>query len=212
MSNLRIRVLRVPSWDGPRNSRCYELWERNHWPFEWLYNDSGSHAQGYVQAWIEERSRPERYLLLTEADFLPDVNFKAKYIPELLQGHAICAPKYHTRNPVDNSMIVEHDRAGGWFVLLDKALISGLPKFHSQPDPCNDLPQYHDCRLLDPADAYPEHFGAKYGPGVHLFWSRHYDGPELTAAGFDLTKVRAGVDRALDDYERQLSCLKDKTS
>lgn len=209
---IRTRIIRVP-FSGPRHDRLNAIWDHlaatKAVDLEWFDNTCAglSHAESFAEIWEEELYHPSRYLLLTEHDFLPALDN-----PDWIPLNRLCnddlafvACQYHTRNPHDLTKLDVHpDKAGGWFLLIDKQKFTDLPAFAGTPDPCNQLPEQvkGNCHLEPPADDYPDHYGASYPFGTHLFWSRHlHDLPgDQRVAGVRMADMRAAHDRAVSAY------------
>lgn len=215
MTAPQVNVLQLRAFDGPRHDRLRAIWDclAEHNKGAWRLCRFGNprarltHAQGLNAMWAEELKRPERYAIITEEDFLPDWE---NFVPLglLTKKRPIFTAEYATRD-ARTLKVSGHRIPGPWYVLVDKQYIGAL-NFDCAGvfnDPGNALVEY--CRasygvdliLLTGKDCMPAHYGIKYLPGEHLFWSRHYnDPPELRPAGFDLGDIQRRHDERVTDY------------
>lgn len=202
-----VRIARA--FDGPRHRRLEAIWDtiaeyaRDRIVLRWEPNtrDRVSHADIFNRMWRKDRRGPNRYVLLTESDFLPDLNGHWLPLTELtyFDADALGVP-YLTRNPSTLTLRVYETRVGGWWVLIDKSRAPASLDFDGDPDPCNQLGEQMKVRFARPTcDARPRHYGVRYPDlGDHLFWSRHYhDNPERTIAGVNLGDMQHRVDQAI---------------
>lgn len=201
-----VDVVITRCFEGPRHERLYNIWEAiaeyctPHIRYR-TFKHSGrlSHAQSFAHIYDTERLVSDcDYLLLTEADFLPDLNLRPLDWTNRVHigDHQALATFYATRDPGSKALKFQRDKCGGWFVLLHKPACPPRIDFNGFPDPCNQLHQALTVRIREGKDGYPEHYGIDYDFGTHLFWSRHYnDHPLLTIGGFKLKEIHASVDK-----------------
>jgi hypothetical protein len=211
MANITIRLIRA--FDGPRHQRLRRIWqaiaeyiapEAN---VRWFVNERRlRHAECFDKMWHEEQEFDNRIVLFTEEDFLPDLAvglFNWMGISTFkTDEQAAVATMYCTRCPKNRSVLQAGDKAGGWFICIDKDVFPGPAhiSFEGAPDPANQLRPHlrhfgKTISLVPGSDGYPHHYGMEYPYGTHLFWSRHYhDDPNLRISGFKLGAIQAKVD------------------
>lgn len=215
MSSIDVKTRIIRAFEGPRHDRLYSIWDAiaEYQPecnLEWFPNPNGwaySHGEAFNAIWEEERDRPSRYLLLTEADFLPDLQWKRWFSPKNLGPDAAAqGVAYVTRDP-DTMEAMTRNFPGGWWILIDKTLAPRDLEFRGTPDPGNQLVQQfraagHEMYFYPGRDCYPRHYGREYDTiGEHLFWSRHlHDAPNLVVAGCRLGDVQEKHDRAVEAW------------
>jgi hypothetical protein len=219
MPDLSVRIAKP--FGGFRNERLYAIWEtvaefwKDHLRLGLTPNVGArwSHAQMFNKMWREELQQPEPYVLLTEADFLPNLDEPWWYSnPEAIfktldakhgQVFAALACEYCTRDPRTRAL-KRRDLPGGWWVLIDKNRFNDTIDFHGVPDPCNQLEAaIGGVYLCEGADAYPDHYGIWYPYGEHLFWSRHlHDNPDRRVSGFKLGDIQSAHDRTVEGFLR----------
>lgn len=191
---------------GPRHDRLRAIWDtiadyaKDDIRLQWIENRGChlSHADCFNLAWDRNYLAPGIYLLLTEADFLPDLRQQPKVWTgrTYLGDYDALGVEYCTRT-AGTYVLNRKGVPGGWFILLNKPLCPSELDFHGTPDPGNQLAEKLNIKLLKGCDAYPQHHGIKYARiGDHLFWSRHlHDDPKRTVSGFLLEKIQATHDR-----------------
>lgn len=209
-----VDVVITRCFEGPRHERLYKIWEAiaefcaptiRFRTFK--HNGRLSHAQSFAHIYDVERQRTDTdYLLLTEADFLPNLRLRTLdwtnrvHIAE----HQAVATFYGTRDPVTKNVKFHRDKIGGWYILLCKPACPPRLDFHGTPDPCNQLHKDIRVRIREGKDGYPTHFGIDYDFGSHLFWSRHYNDHPLTCiGGFKLKEILEGVDKFVTTWIRR---------
>jgi hypothetical protein len=210
-SDITIRLIRA--FDGPRHQRLRDIWTAiaeyiaPHISVRWYANEKGlRHAQAFDVMWREEEEFNNQIVLFTEEDFLPDLTMGRRNWTGLSsfqdEKQAAAGVMYCTRSPKSREVLQYGDKAGGWFICIDKTKFPG-PRhfsFEGTPDPANQLrPHLRDfgwtVSLLAGNDGYPHHFGMEYPYGTHLFWSRHYhDDPNIRVSGFKLGDIQWKVD------------------
>lgn len=207
-----VRLTRA--FEGPRHDRLEKLWvciaeyakDRIRLIFEPNIGARASHAKMFQRMWAKDSEFENRFLLLTEMDFLPEL--AGQWLPvslfeESAKVNAV-ATQYYTRNP-NNMRLVRHaGKPGGWWVLVDKTRAPAQLEFEGRPDPCNQLPEQMPTAILPGIDCYPNDYGVEYAVGKHLFWSRHYHEGEdnETINGVQLGKMRKAHDRAVSLWIR----------
>ena len=214
MANLSVRIAKP--FDGIRHDRLYAIWEavaefwKDHLTVGFSRNVGArwSHAQMFNKMWAEELQTDADFVLLTEHDFLPNLNEPRWYaqpgavLASLDAEHgeqfAGLACEYHTRCP-KGMHLQGKNIPGGWWVLLETARFNDLIDFHGRPDPCNQLEEaVGGIYLCEGRDAFPRHYGIVYPFGEHLFWSRHiHDAPDRTVSGFNLGDIQLRHDKAV---------------
>jgi hypothetical protein len=205
-----VRIARA--FSGPRHSRLELIWDcvaeylQDRMVLDVTDNQVRklSHAQIFQRMWEEEKDCPNRYVLFTEFDFLPDVD---RALPLALLNvasrykdsqYAAVGVQYATRHP-ETRVLRRHDGlAGGWWILIDKERAPRELLFAGTPDPGNQLPDQMPMILERGEDSWPFHFGIDYPFGTHLFWSRHYhDDPNMEVAGVLLGEMQQRHDNAV---------------
>jgi hypothetical protein len=210
---LTVRLIRC--FEGPRHERLYKIWdaiaeyiapEAN---VRWYANPDVAlrHAQCFDRMWQEELEFDNRYVLFTEADFLPDLAVGLEnWTGTTLLKDAAVGTLYCTRSEKSWKAMQHRDRCGGWFLLMDKERIPREISFEGEPDPCNQMRSYlrrygHTIVLRNGYDPYPVHWGMEYPFGTHLFWSRHYnDNPGRRISGFPLRNILGKVDKRISQW------------
>jgi hypothetical protein len=213
---LTVRI--THAFDGPRHDRLHAIWDTvaEHWQkhlrLAVTTNPRGfSHAQMFNKMWYEELQQNNRYVLLTEHDFLPNLRDRAWYSAphkvfeqlDAMHGEqfAALAPEYATRHAA-TKVVMHHNKPGGWWILIDKDRFNDAIDFTGKPDPANQLEDsIGGCYMAEGEDCYPAHYGLSYPFGTHLFWSRHYnDPPEARVGGFHIGDIQARHDDAVDRF------------
>jgi len=208
MAEGKINVNLIKVFQGVRHDRLRGLWNgwayrhRDEFTLHWWSNPGWfGHAEALQSIWEEELRRPERFTIITEADFLPGRAFNLSHLctPE----RPIVAAEYCTRDP-ETLDLTHHDCPGAWYLLIDK---DHAPKLNFRPagkhnDPCNDLCDKHKIWFLPQKDCLPRHYGTSMASGEHLFWSRHlHDDPELVVAGVKLGDMQHAHDNAVKEWK-----------
>lgn len=227
MKKDRINVWVIRAFEGPRHTRLEAIWQK----FAALHKDQINlnifenkgavrrHDECLEEIWGAEKGLPESRAIITEFDFLPAPSFvqwPTQNHGQLTLGEPIQAAEYCVRDPVSKKLRF-CEIPGAWFIRISKALIraSAMVSFASGGtfnDPANQLDKFlrdttgQRVRLLQSEDCYPRHLGVRVcGAGEHLFWARHYnDNPLGIAAGFRISEILEGVDRAIEENERGL--------
>ena len=201
-----IRIARA--FEGPRHDRLAKIWDciaeyaqdDVRLIVEPNLNPRLSHAEIFERMYAKDVKEPNRYLLLTEYDWLPDLG--GDWLPTHVfdqEEIAVLATQYYTRNPTSMHLRKHPGLPGGWFLLIDKTRAPHIRTFHGTPDPGNQLAHEANTLVLPGEDCYPLHYGVEYPTGTHLFWSRHYhDGDDNdVVAGVRLGEMRALHDQAV---------------
>jgi hypothetical protein len=212
---VNVNIIRV--FQGPRHDRLRFLWDcaaeaySDHFRLRWFANPLVmSHAECLQRLWREELARPERFAIITEHDFLPDLHARWLCLHLLDYEYPVAATRYATRGP--NRRILRHNYVAPWFVVIDKDRIRDLHweewgEFH---DPANGMKHFLEqerpgksVKFIEVEDCFPEHYGISCYPGTHLAWSRHYhDAPEDFAAGICLGDIQRKHDAAVSAWVR----------
>lgn len=217
----QVLVNTIRAFEGPRHTlleRCWDTYaETNAQRMRYMcHSNAGarlSHAKMLNSIWNDfVLFRPERYIILTELDFLPSPDFiKLTYVDS---AYPILAATYCTREPGTNTMKEHSDIVGAWYICVDREYVDKLDFSPGGPfnDPANNLVSYiHDeyglgVRMLMPADCMPRHYGVQYLTGEHLFWSRHYnDHPDSDLGGFRAGEIQKKVDQAITAWTNNQS-------
>lgn len=210
LPQVNINIIRI--FEGPRHERLRTLWDtyaelrRRRIRLHWFPNPlEMDHPTALKRLWEEEMKRPERYAIITEADFLPSFNF---FTPTsvLNRTSPVIAARYVTRHP-ESRKLLKHEYPGAWYLLIDKGFLPNpnLDRGGPHNDPCNllaaSLPKGVEPIYIEPNDCYPHHYGVEYMTGIHLFWSRHlHDDPAARVAGYSLGDIQEKHDRAVDEW------------
>lgn len=211
-----VAVRWIRCFEGPRHERLHDIWQAiaefcPEVTIRVFANPRArlSHAECYQRMWQEEQEFDNRYVLFTEHDFLPNLRDPDWYSHGRLGGAVALACYYATRNPRSRRIVTHLDKAGAWYVLLDKGGTPHDLRFAGKPDPCNQLPQqirgHGGAVLLESGDdCYPTHYGIRYPFGTHLFWARHlHDDPALRISGFGLKDIQHAHDHAVTRWIRE---------
>ena len=207
---ITVRIIRV--FDGPRHDLLRSLWEciaeyaRDQMILKWFPNDRGwDHTECLNRIWTEEQQSPSSRLLITEHDFLPDLNYDDWLLQKDLKAPdvALAAACYSKRAPGTRTLANFRDIVGPWLMSFDKTKCPGHLEFRGRLDPggalCSQLLKVNQCAILYPGhDPYPLHVGVEYAFGTHLFWSRHYnDPPETRVSGYNVGEILIKHDRCV---------------
>lgn len=201
-----IRIARA--FEGPRHERLEKIWDCI---AEYAQEDARlivepnlrprlSHADIFERMYHKDLVAENRYLLLTEFDWLPDLG--GDWLPTHVFQETnadVIATQYYTRNPQTKRLRRYKGLPGAWYILIDKERAPVIGSFHGSPDPGNQLPQETNPIILPGEDCLPLHYGVEYPHGTHLFWSRHYhDGADTdVVAGVKLGEMRILHDQAV---------------
>lgn len=159
----------------------------------------GSHAETLKAAY--DAPHPERFLVLTELDFLPDLDSDWTSTKRLLAGAPLVGPEYRMRS-YSRALRDCTGICGGWYLALDRSRLPDDLDFGG-PDPGNRLQdQVPGLELMEGEDDYPRSYGVRYsGVGTHGFFSRHlHDSPHQRVSGINLGDVQMKHDRWVDDW------------
>ena len=208
MPDVSINLINV--FRGFRHDRLRASWNgwayrhRDEFNLYWWKNPGFfSHEESLRAMWDDELRRPERFTIITEADFLPGSAFNLSHLctPE----RPIVAAEYCKRNP-ETLDLIHFDCPAPWYLLIDKHHAPALT-FDSAPpgnDPANALCARERIWFLPQKDTLPRHYGTSMASGEHLFWSRHlHDGPELVIAGVKLGDMQKAHDRAVKVWKAE---------
>ena len=163
--------------------------------------DRGGHRQFLEAATLIPATAP--ILLLTEEDFLPNLDSDWCSAEHTLSGAHLVACSYRMRGAF---RMLDNDRGivGGWYLAFNTHLDDLSSLDFSGPDPGNRLQNQiapQRLILMPGEDGYPAHYGIEYPVGVHLFWSRHlHDPPERRVSGISLGDVQAKHDARVDRW------------
>jgi hypothetical protein len=183
-----VAVFYARAYEGVLHSRCYAAWDRvaAETPRATIIPvrnpDERSHYDMLELMWEMGVRRPERYLLLTEADFLPDLTVDwLQTAIDLMGPDALLGPRHVEWTGDSWEPRQEDPSIGASFMLFDThRLREGYtPEFRNEKeDPGTTLhEQFTTTRVL----GTPDHFSMKYPFGCHLFWSRIYNDEAYTA-------------------------------
>ena len=210
-----VLVNTIRAFDDPRNRRLGLIWdalaEYHQDKFRLMvHSNLGcrlSHDKMLNRIWEFVMHRTERFVCITEQDFLPSLDFLP--ITQLSKGYPIIAATYCTRDP-DTKKLIEHKAlVGAWYILVDREYVDLLDFTAGGPfnDPANNLLTYvHDnygkgIKMLEARDCLPTHYGVEHMTGEHLFFSRHLaDPPDMRVAGMPLGDIQRGHDRAVASW------------
>lgn len=228
MATPPVLVNVIRAFDDSRNRRLSLVWdalaEYHRDKFRLMVHPNLgcrlSHDKMLNRIWEFVMHRTERYVCITETDFLPSKDFLP--LDELTKAYPILAARYYTRDPETKKLRDHKDLVGAWYILVDREYIDLLDftaggEFN---DPANTLLQYvHDnygkgLKLMNAEDCLPAHYGIRHMTGEHLFFSRHLaDDPNLRIAGVPLGDIQrkhdgavtAWIDRQPHAYRRILA-------
>lgn len=215
MPTPQVNVNIIRAFEGPRHSRLEFLWDclaeyyQQEFKLHVFANPRATlrHSECLRRIWEAERSRPERYCVLTEFDFLPFSGLPPIHL--LKPDRPVVACKYAQRDEQTKALTQYPDVAGAWYVLIDKEnapadldLGDGGPGHDPGGRVIAQLASHSKgAVLLHGADCLPIHHGIKYPIGVHLFWSRHlHDPPHINVAGCNLGDIQSGHDTAVEAW------------
>lgn len=215
------------AFQGPRHDNLYKIWDivdkstdSRVVPVNNL--DKANHFTMLERLWAQAWHEPERYVVITEHDFLPNLPDWEETAFELLGDYAALAPEYITRRAEDweiqRAEYWGKSFSGAWFMLLDKEKCPRILDFtggqeYGVPDPANKLVDQVSIKLMPGEDVFFP--GIDYPVGRHLFWSRHYnDDPFVTEGtdthvhkissrfinGFSLPAIQMGVDISIKHW------------
>jgi hypothetical protein len=212
--NLTVRLIRC--FKGWRNERLHNIWDAiaeytQVLRVRWYSNPEAKlrHGQCLNRIWQEEREFDNRYVLITEADFLPQLKKGPEYWagPEAcVDGGADALLIPYAKRKVTRRMFEYNKLSGAWYMYFDKTKVPERLQFDTQPDPgCGILQQLYDAgneiTFTPGDDCYPRHYGISYPMGEHLFWTRHlHDDPAVRISGFPLGDIQLKHDEAVDKW------------
>lgn len=208
----KVDVHIIRAFEGPRHDRLAAIWDcvaeycKESIRLRIFANPGAklSHAECLQAQWDAIKNEPG-VSLFTEFDFLPDLRLdggRGWLLGKFARTPCVAAG-YYTRNPRTMALCEHGSRAGGWYVRIERDLVQSELTFAGKPDPANQLPVQIPTLLLAGSDEFPVHYGVRYAPGTHLFWSRHlHDDPNLVVAGCKLADVQSAHDFAVDLWIR----------
>jgi len=222
MSDKDTRVIIPNVYKGPRHTQCMAAWnyayEHGEFELEWLFNaDESDHYTMLERGWKAAQEGPERFFILTEADFLPNCTIdwvrEARFLLGGFQGLG-CA---HVERVGSTYEAVQSSvNPGAWFLMFDKEKIGAeTPNFHYEDqDPAVTLSHQYGLHIIQ---GRPEFFSMIYPFGCHLFWSRHFndalfkfkDGRlsfPVTNLGYPLAVILPTIDALLKRWEVVKRC------
>lgn len=225
MPDILAHILRV--FKGPRHDRLENIWRAvtEYTPhLRLLVTDNWQcrrHDNALELAWMLIRRQPERYALITEFDFLP--NLSGDWLPtHLLTPEKPVVIAQHVWRSAQTRALIPHEFGGAWYILIDKHhcpdlqgwFRAGIPP---RTDPATNIDRKTGVTLLPAKDLYPEAYSVEYSTGIHCFWSRHlHDDPRLRVAGCPLGDIQEKHDRLVDRWVtaqpeefRQILCPSD---
>ncbi len=205
-----IHVRMARPFDGPRHDRLSAIWdviaEYAHHEIKLIVTPNQeprlSHAEVFQKMWREDLECDNRFLLLTEQDFLPDLadDWLPLRMLDALDVDALGVERL-TRHPETLGLSVHPGQAGGWWLLIDKHRAPAELDFAAGDDPCNELPLQMKMEFVNGIDCYPFHFGVEYLTGIHFFWSRHYhDDPSRIVAGVPMGMMQRKLDDGISEW------------
>ena len=206
-----IDVHLVRAFEGPRHDTLYKIWDAvaefcaAEIRVLWYANSKGlCHADCLNRIWVEGQDRESTRMILTEADFLPNLINTDRWLQAPLDNDrnvAFAGAQYFTRAAGTRKLVYRSGLPGAWFLSFDKRRCPKSLNFHGRPDPANDLPgQFPDddtkMLLIKALDEYPRFLSVSYPFGTHLFWSRHLnDDPRGRVSGFSVHEIQTKHDR-----------------
>ncbi len=214
----KVSVNIIRCFEGKRQERLRFLWDvtaeyaKTRMVLHWHANPAlANHATCLAAMWEAECARPNRYALITEHDFLPDLK---NFLPTALlsEDEPILAARYVTRN-AQTRKLEGHNAVGPWFMLIDK---EHAPRdLHFEPwgifnDPANGLNHFlqadhkKQVRFLSFKDSMPLHYGCSMPTGEHLFWARHlHDHENIRISGVCMGDMQRNHDAAVMRWVRE---------
>lgn len=201
MDESRVLVNLIRCFEGPRHDVLEGLWdgiaEHESERCRLLVHPNRAMVRHDVmleRLWNKIRDRDERYVLITEYDFLPDLE---DWLPTyfLSEEEPVLAAQHCWRHAKTRKML-PHGYPGGWYILVDRLLcpdLSGAFRAgpHPRTDPGNMLTDHVRAKVLLAHDLYPRCYGVRYYTGTHMFFSRHlHDDPRRRIAGFPLGDIQ----------------------
>lgn len=211
--DVRVAILRC--FEGPRHDKLELIWDciaeycRDRVVLDVHPNmrPMVRHDQALEMLWRKLKDAPERYLLITEFDFLPNLR-KNLWLPTglLSKVYPVMAAQHAWRNAATRAL-EPHEYPGAWYILIDKENVPDLtgaflPGPEPRTDPANCLFDHTSGKMAKiKVDCYPKAYGVGYFLGFHSFFSRHFnDPPEGRVAGFPLKDIQEGHDRLVDNW------------
>jgi len=187
---ITVRIIRI--FEGPRHDLLRSIWNviaeyaQDKMVLKWFPNTAGwDHTECLNRIWTEEQDDPSGRLVITEHDFLPDLNYDDWLLQKDLEisDVALAGACYSKRAPGTRCLTNFQDVVGPWFMSFDKTKCPGQLEFRGRLDPAGEISKQIDSCMLYPGhDPYPLHVGVEYVFGTHLFWSRHYNDPPRDAS------------------------------
>lgn len=200
----------IDVFTGSRHDRLREIWRGyarwKKFPLRLVPNPTCVRHDVFLgEVWRRLRACTERFLIVTEADFLPSYTG----FPNVLPGGAMLV-EHAQRNEL--GILTHTGMPGAWYMAFDRGAIPcGVNPLFRAPvstyhDPGNDLGLWCQAkgvpfRYMPGKDCWPAHWGIQYDAGTHLFWSRHlHDDPNEVVCGFKLGTIQEAHDRAVTDW------------
>lgn len=212
---ITVRIINV--FEGFRHARLRSIWEvvaeyaQTALKLKWFRNTGGwDHAECLNRIWSEEQTDLAGRLVITEHDFLPDLNYDDWLLQmDLDQPDIAVAGACYSKRGGNRQLHNYPEVVGPWFMSFDKTKCPGRLEFRGRVDPAGELTtQLHeagyDLMLYPGTDPYPLHIGVEYAFGTHLFWSRHYNDPPATrVSGYSVDEILTKHDRCVASWIRQ---------
>lgn len=199
----------IDVFEGPRHDKLRRLWRAfaryRGFPLVMVPNPAQIRHDVFLsEVWRHLRRTPKqhRFLIITEADFLPDyVHFPLRDTAAAVE-HAQRAP---------SGAIKFTGMPGAWYMVFDRTVINGSVDFRAPAspyhDPGNDLERFllstygTPLVLIPQQDCWPTNWGLRFSAGTHLFWSRHlHDDPSMVVCGFSLGDIQRAHDAAVQAW------------
>ena len=204
-----VHLIRV--FEGPRHETLYKLWDTvaEFYAEEirviWFANPECrlEHADCLNRIWVESQDRDSTRMIITEADFLPNLSNTDRWLQAPLDDKrsiAFAGAMYANREAGTRAVRHFSGLPAAWFLSFAKERCPKILDFRGPPDPATRLPdQFEDgqgARLYKGLDEYPRFLSLTYPFGTHLFWSRHLnDDPTLRVSGFSCHEIQTKHDR-----------------
>jgi len=225
-----INVNIIRAFEGPRHDIAEAIWHglaacTNKWRLI-VHDNLGAPRlpeQMLEHMWEDEQTRPERFAVFSEFDFLPGPEFPGTHLIDKPNGPVFAAAEFVYRLQ-ESKQLENRGCSAMWWWAADKFQLRGIPfskwgERDNEPswgDPLNVA--FRDIEraglpvcLIRHRDHYPKHYGASIGDiGTHMFWSRHWNQDPRTPLTFDKIVLGDVLDKLDGELERYILALPER--